>query len=159
MSKRQGIFAAFCFLQGMSIGGLVSLFFLLDVTELLLTAFLGTVTVFACFTGAALLANRRSYIYIGGTLGSAVSFLMLLSFMNMFMGSSMVFSAQLYLGLFVFCGYVLFDTQVIVERASVGNRDYVWDAATLFIDFVAIFVRIAIILLRNSQSKKDRRRR
>lgn len=54
---------------------------------------------------------------------------------------------QLYLGLFVFAGYIIFDTQVMVERASMGVPDYIHDALQLLLDFVAVFVRILIILV------------
>lgn len=53
---------------------------------------------------------------------------------------------QLYLGLVMFCGFVLFDTQLIIERFNNGDNDYIWHSVDLFIDFIAIFKRLLIIL-------------
>lgn len=54
---------------------------------------------------------------------------------------------QLYFGLFLFAGYMLVDTQEIVEKAHNGDRDYVEHSFTSFTDFVAVFVRVLIILM------------
>ena len=156
LPKRLSILLGFGALQGMSLGGFIEL--LLDVDpSILVTAFLGTVTVFVCFSLAALMAKRREYLYLGGILGSMLSVLSLMNFINLFTRSPMMFDASLYLGLAMFCGYVIFDTQVIVEKAALGDRDVCMHAAGLFIDLVAIFVRIAIILLKNKEGDKKKK--
>lgn len=44
------------------------------------------------------------------------------------------------------CGFVLYDTQLIVEKRRRGDRDFVAHSVDLFIDLVGIFRRIVIIL-------------
>ena len=52
------------------------------IISLVVIAFVGTVGVFACFTAAAMLAKRRSYLYLGGTLMSMMSLMMFLMIVN-----------------------------------------------------------------------------
>lgn len=56
------------------------------------------------------------------------------------------FQANLYIGLAVMCGFIVYDTQLIVEKARRGDKDYVMHSVELFIDFVAVFKRLLIIL-------------
>jgi FtsH-binding integral membrane protein len=157
--KRVGILLGFGFFKGMSIGGLIELAIHLESSALVFTALVGTTAVFACFALAAMISPRRSYLYLGATLGSAISLMFWGSIVNIFFNSYFFFNVQLYAGLLIFVGYVVYDTQLIIEKAGAGSKDVCWDAAELFIDFVAIFVRILIILLKNSQEKKDKKRK
>ena len=47
---------------------------------------------------------------------------------------------------------------MIIEDAYTGRKDFVAHALDLLIDFVAIFVRLLVILTRNA-NKKERRDR
>jgi FtsH-binding integral membrane protein len=156
-TRRLAIVALFGAFKGMSIGPLLAHTVHVD-PSIIVTAFLATTTIFACFTLSALMAKRRSYLYLGGVLSSALSALFLLSVLSMFIANPFVRSVQLWLGLFMFCGYVLFDTQMIIEKCSSGDSDYVWHSVELFIDFVAIFVRIVVILLEHSDGKKKEKK-
>ena len=159
--KRVGIFLGFCALKGMSIGSIVESSLYLD-PAIPLIAFVGTVVVFACFSLSALLAKRRSYLYISGFLSSAMSLMFWMSLANMWFRSAACTTSK-YTVAYLFSGYVIVDTQMIVEKAENGERDYLWHAAELFTDFVALFVRILIILMRNARNgrkgEEDRRRR
>jgi len=154
-TRRIAVLGAFGFLQGLTLGPLMTHTLHVD-PSIIVTAFLATTTIFACFTAAALVAKRRSYLYLGGILSSMLSALMLLAVVSMFTSNPWLRSVQLYAGLAMFCGYILFDTQVIIEKVSAGDNDFVWHSVELFIDFVAVFVRIVAILLEFSDNKKKK---
>lgn len=44
------------------------------------------------------------------------------------------------------CGFVLYDTQLIIEKRRSGDKDFVAHSVDLFIDFIGIFRRLVIIL-------------
>ncbi|KAI5594432.1 hypothetical protein BDE02_03G072600 [Populus trichocarpa] len=157
--KRLALLMAAALFEGASIGPLIDLAIQID-PSVLITAFVGTAVAFGCFSAAAMLARRREYLYLGGLLSSGLSILLWVHFASsIFGGSAAVFKFELYFGLLVFVGYVVVDTQDIIEKAHLGDRDYVKHALKLFTDFVAVFVRILIIMLKNSTEKEKKKKR
>lgn len=153
--KRFSLLMAASVFQGASLGPLFKLAIDVD-PSILVTAFVGTALAFACFSGAAIVAKRREFLYLGGLLTSGLSILLWVQFASLIFGhSSASFKVELYFGLLIFLGYMVFDTQDIIERAHTGDLDYVKHALTLFTDFVAVLVRILIIMLKNSSNKSE----
>ncbi|TKC38876.1 hypothetical protein EI555_004682 [Monodon monoceros] len=147
---------AFCFL-GVGLGPALDLCIAIN-PSILPTAFLGTAMIFTCFTLSALYARRRSYLFLGGILMSAMSLMLLSSLGNLFFGSFWLFQANLYVGLVVMCGFVLFDTQLIIEKAENGDKDYIWHCVDLFLDFVTLFRKLMMILAMNEKDKKKEKK-
>ncbi|KAI7729521.1 hypothetical protein M8C21_017203 [Ambrosia artemisiifolia] len=156
--KRVSLLMASALLQGASIGPLIKLAINFD-PSILVMAFVGSAIVFGCFSGAAMLAKRREYLYLGGILSSGVSILLWLHFASSIFGTSLFLNFMLYFGLLVFVGYMVYDTQDIIEKAHLGDLDYVGHALTLFTDFIAVFVRILIIMMKNADEREERRKR
>ncbi len=144
---RYAMLLSFGFLQGWDVGAIVHEFYEFDHDSLVM-ALIATAVAFITFSGTAIFSARRSYLYLGGLLGT----LTLLSLIGSFFRS--FFSANLYLGLFILCFYIIYDTQVIIERAESGFRDEIGAAVNLFTDLIGIFVRLLFIL--NRQSKRRR---
>ncbi|GJP54734.1 hypothetical protein CLOM_g13782 [Closterium sp. NIES-68] len=156
-SFRFRLLLAIAFSHGCSIGPLIDAVAQVN-PGLIVTAFVATAAIFLCFSGAALLARRREYLYLGGLLASAVSTMLTLRLASFFFGgSNAVFQIELYGGLLVFAGYIIYDTQMVVERACQGHRDHVVDALELLLDFVAVFVRILFILMRKEEREEEQR--
>lgn len=152
---------AYGFFQGAALGSLVELALHVN-PSILVQACAMTTMVFGSFAGVAMFSQRRSYLYLGGLLTSGMSWLLWSSLFNSWLlGSASLFDANLYMGLVLFSGYVVFDTQIVIERASSGDRDFVKHAADLFADVAAIFVRILVILLKNQQQpqRQEKKRR
>ena len=112
--NKLALFHAAGLLMGVNMGTLVSTV-LHHRPDIVMTALMGTCSIFACFSAAAMLAKRREFLYLGGILSSAISFLFMARFMNMIMGgalSSGLYAVELYGGLGMFMLYIIFDTQV-----------------------------------------------
>ncbi|CAI8050564.1 Probable Bax inhibitor 1 [Geodia barretti] len=120
------------------------------------TAFLGSCAIFGSLSLAALYAERRSMLFLGGFLIYGLNMLVMMLFFNiLFLGSYMVFQLDVYGGLILFCGFVLFDTQLIVERFNNGDNDYVRHSLDLFLDFINIFRRLLVILASKEKKRKN----
>ena len=65
-----------------------------------------------------------------GLLSSGLSLLLLLGLVNLFVGVNFLFNVSLYGGLLLFCGFVLFDTQLLIEKRRNGDSDFIWYADT-----------------------------
>ncbi|XP_033629403.1 probable Bax inhibitor 1 [Asterias rubens] len=155
--KRLGLLSGFAFFTGLSLGPLMYVVAKIDI-QIIPTAFLATCVIFGCFTFAALWSDRRSFLFLGGTLFSGLSILMIMSLLNIFIGSTLIFRAEMYLCLAVFMGFVLFDTQLIVEKCNNGDKDYIWHSVDLFLDFINIFRQLMILLAMNNDKKEKRRK-
>lgn len=150
--KRLAYFMGFAFFTGLGLGPLLEAVMMMDPT-IVPTALLGTSIIFLCFTLSSLWSAQRKWLYLGGILFSCLGWMMMLSLANIFFGSRLLYEINLYLGLGISCAFILYDTQLIVEKKRRGDDDYIWHGIDLFIDFVQLF-RYILILLANKDNKK-----
>jgi Bax inhibitor 1 len=146
--KRMALLSAFGFLEGVVLAPLVNMAIEVD-PYIIITALICTCLIFGCFSLAALVAKRRSFLFLGGVLSSALTMLIVLSVMSVFVPALKLIWLQIYGGLVLFSAFVVYDTQIIIERAAAGSKDFAGHALTLFLDFANIFVRILRIYLQN----------
>lgn len=147
----------FAGLTGLGLGPLLELVIMVN-PQIIITALLGTSIVFASFTLCALFAERGKWLFLGGTLMTLMSSMMIMGLANLFIGSTLIYQSQLYLGLAIMCGFVLYDTQMIVEKRRIGNKDFITHSLDLFVDFISIFRRLLIILTQKEEQSNRRKR-
>jgi len=154
--QRMGLLCGFAFMSGVNLGPLLQMAMAVEET-IVMEALLATTVVFASFSLAALYAPRGHWLFLGGSLLSMLSTLFWLSIFNLFVGSALLFQASLYLSLLTMCGFIVYDTTLICEKARMGDRDYVKHALDLFIDFISVFRKLLVILTDKEGNKKKRR--
>jgi len=161
--KKLMLFGGLSFSMGTLLGPYIGYVSSLN-AAILPTAFFGTLATFGCFSIAALFAKKRTFLYLGSLLATALVYLSLTDFFNyFFFKSRMVHDITLYTGLLVYLGFVLYDTQLTLEDFNRGSRDYIFHAVQFYTDFVGIFIRLMQILAqqeerKNEKGRNDRRR-
>jgi len=156
--KRFALLMTFAALCGVSQGPLLDIVVLVD-PSIVMTALMATALVFICFSACALLSNDRKWLAIGGLLMSGLSLMLVLSLMNMFLRSQLIYEMKLYFGLALFCGFILYDTQLIVEKRRRGDDDFIGHCVMLFLDFIDIFRNLLILLTNKETSSRERRKK
>ncbi|KAN0100425.1 WD40-repeat-containing domain protein [Tylopilus felleus] len=109
-------------------------------------------------------ATAKRYLYMGGPLLAGVTVVALSSLAPMALplgirGLAIAESISLYGGLAVFGGFVLYDTQKILQHARMAEmgvipRDPMKEAISLELDMINIFIRLVQILTMRSNNRK-----
>ncbi|XP_077300707.1 bax Inhibitor-1 [Arctopsyche grandis] len=156
IKQRLAYLLGFGFLSGMGIGPLLQYAIMLN-PAIVTTALAGTCLIFVSFTIASMLADRGRWLFLGGTLMTLLTTIAALSLANIFFRSQLLYQTHLYLGLALMCGFILYDTQAIIEKRRAGNKDFVGHSLDLFLDFIGVMRRLVIIL--TQKEEQDRRRK
>lgn len=125
--------------------------------SIIVTAFVTTSIVFVSFSLSALYAERRSMLFLGSFLTTALSGLFFLSLANLFFRIPSLALFSVYASLVISCLFVMYDTQLIVEKKKLGDNDFIWHSVDLFIDFIIIFKDLLIILTDKEKKKNQKR--
>ncbi|CAB0035681.1 unnamed protein product [Trichogramma brassicae] len=152
-SLRLGYFLGFSFFTGIGLGPLLSVVIAVD-PSIVMTALIGTSVLFVSFSISSLLSERGQWLYLGGILISAMNLLMFFSLANLFFRSNLIYQLNLYIGLMLMCGYIIYDTQHIIEKNRMGNKDFIAHALDLFLDLVHVFRHLLILLTKKEEDKK-----
>lgn len=67
----------------------------------------------------------------------------------------LVYEMDTYLGVLMYCAFVMIDTQLIIERAENGDKDYIWHCVGLFLDIAEMCRKITTILVLKNKNTDD----
>jgi len=154
-NTRLAYLIGFAFATGLGLGPLMELTMMVN-PSIIATAFLSTCVIFACFSLSAMFSEQRKILYLGGTLMSLMSLLIILSIVNIFIGSKFLFQIHIYFAFFLICGFIVYDTSLIIEKRRRGDTDYIAHSVLLFLDFIDIFRYLLIILTQKEQRKEKK---
>lgn len=156
VQKRLSYLMGFAACTGLSMGPLLEMAIYLN-PRIIPMSLISTCLVFASFSLSSIFSTHRKWLYLGGGLMSMLSVMLFMSIINLFIGSYYLFQAQLYLGLVVFCVFIMYDTATIIEKCRMGERDYIFHAMLLFIDLVDVFRTLLVILMQKERSSNNNR--
>ena len=148
---------------GVMTGPLFILAFLTD-PSIIILSITGGITIFCCFTFCAFTMNLRKMFYFGSILSSILLTFALFSTMNiLFFGYLTFYWWHIYLSLILFSFYVMFDTRIMIERASAyldyedNKKKYelqvITDSVNIFFDIINLLVKLIVLLLRDKKKR------
>ncbi|KAM7328355.1 protein lifeguard 4 [Alexandromys fortis] len=126
---------AFTLLEALTVATVVTFY---DV-YLVLQAFILTTTVFLGLT-AYTLQSKKDFSKFGAGLFAVLWILCLAGFLKVFFHSEVVELVLASLGALLFCGFIIFDTHVLMYKLS--PEEYVLAAISLYLDIINLFLHL-----------------
>jgi len=127
-------------------------------TETVMMAMLAMIGIM-CGLGMYAFTTSTNHTGLMSLLFSGLSGLLMMSIINIFLGSQIVRMFELYCGTLLFFGYIVFDVQYYLTEHSpalMNHRDdfHVEAALNIYLDGINIFIRLLEIIGSNDKSNK-----
>ena len=115
-------------------------------SSVLLALFL-TVIMVLCITLYALY-TKSDFTVMGGFLFTSLTLLIICGVFLLFFPIKFLYMVYLYVGLIIFCAYLLYDVQLLVGKGyrKFGEDEYILAAINIYLDIIGIFIRILAIV-------------
>lgn len=150
------LMGAFTVLNSFSLGMIISQYDLAIVTQaFFLTAFI--VVGLTVYT----LQSTKDFQWMGSMLYSALMVSAIGGFFHIFFRNSVMETGLSILGAFIFAGYIIYDTQLIMKHLC--PEEYVIGVLNLYMDIINLFVKVLRVLNslkqnENQRGKKEKKR-
>ena len=105
---RGGMLFSLGLVQGIMLGPLVNKAVAID-PGIVQVSFILTMGVFVSFTLVSMFTHRRMFLFLGGVLNTLLFMILMIGIFP----SRFAYNLSLYGGLFLFMGYIVYDTQVM----------------------------------------------
>ena len=149
--NKSNYFYCYSFIQGILLSPILKYF---D-NEIVLKSLLLTNILFISLNYIAKKTDKRHTLYLLGILTSLTISMLILSVINIFVRSTLIFELDIYLGLLLFSIYVIFDTQMIIKEANEGIYDVSYHALAFYTDFINILTRTIYLLNKKNKDEKN----
>lgn len=117
-----------------------------------------TLCIFVSISLVAFTRPIKNLFLVEAFLSSWLSLSIIMGIVCVVTNMEYFFAFRLYSSLILFLCYVLYDTQLMIERAIVKGRhitqhEVIFDSMSIFLDLVNIFIKILVILVKNAKKK------
>jgi len=148
------LMAVFTLFNSLSLGMIVSAYDLAIVSQ----AFFLTAMIVVGLTMYTLQSNK-DFQWLSGILYSALMILSFGSLLHIFFRNSAMESALSMLGAFIFAGYIIYDTQMIMKHLC--PEEYIIAVLNLYMDIINLFIKILRILnsMKQEESNESRKKK
>jgi len=102
------------------------------------------------------MTTKKDYTVYGAMLSGAITSLLVISLLNMFLGIGFLNFIKSIAFSFIYLALLVFDTQSIMggRKKEISLDDYIMGAMTLYMDIVSIFLKI-LELMGEKKKKRD----